>query len=73
MIKLRALREQKHAAQLAVYIDDAIEQVDESMHVKDFATAVATVLVTNYGTHNFATFVQHLQQQLKQQTQESES
>jgi hypothetical protein len=67
MIQLKALlKESSHAAQLAVLIDDAIEQVDADLDIKHFATAVASIMQTNYGDHLYKQFLQQLTTMLQQ-------
>ena len=48
------------ADQAAKAIDDAISSVDESLSYKDFALAVAAILKSEYGSHNFAPFMEVL-------------
>ena len=53
-----------HAQSLAKLIDDAIEQVDESLSYRDFAVAVGIVLKEEYGSHNFGKFMEVLHAEL---------
>ena len=52
------------AQSLAKLIDDAIEQVDESLSYRDFAVAVGIVLKEEYGSHNFGKFMEVLHAEL---------
>ena len=45
-------------------IHTAINNVDESLHYRDFAKAVAITLKENYGTHNIAPFMEVLHAEL---------
>ena len=45
-------------------INTAINNVDESLHYRDFAKAVAITLKENYGTHNIAPFMEVLHAEL---------
>lgn len=51
--------------QLSKEIDKAIAKIDDSMSYKDFAKAVALELKNQYGSHNYKSFVDELQKQLK--------
>jgi hypothetical protein len=42
----------------------AIEEVDENLSYVDLADAVAEVLESNYGTHNYQGFLNRLKSQL---------
>ena len=42
---------------LAIEISKSIDNINESMSYKDFAIAVAKVLIDEYGEHNFAKFM----------------
>ena len=46
--------------EVAKGIHTAINNVDESLHYRDFAKAVAITLKENYGTHNIAPFMEVL-------------
>ena len=46
--------------EVAKGINTAINNVDESLHYRDFAKAVAITLKENYGTHNIAPFMKVL-------------
>lgn len=50
--------------QLANMISDSISQVDDSLSYKDFAQAVASVLIDNYGEHNYEPFINELRKSL---------
>ena len=45
-------------------MNDAIESVDENLSYKDFALAVAAILKDEYGSHNFAPFMEVLHAEL---------
>jgi hypothetical protein len=49
---------------LATAINDAMIEIDDSMSYKDFASAVATILKDEYGTHVFALFMEVLHAEL---------
>ena len=49
---------------VAKAIDTAITSVDENLSYKDFAIGVAAVLKDEYGTHNFAPFMEVLHAEL---------
>lgn len=49
---------------LAIAINSAIMEIDESLSYKDLAEAVASILIEDYGTHNFAPFMELLQSKL---------
>ena len=51
--------------QLANMISDSITQVDDSLSYKDFAQAVAIVLIDNYGEHNYEPFISELKNNLR--------
>ena len=46
---------------LANAINAAMLQIDDSMSYVDFADAVASILIDEYGTHNFTPFMEVLQ------------
>ena len=50
---------------LAIKINSAIEEVDDSMSYKAFAGAVAIVLKDEYGKHNYDKFIDELTKELK--------
>ena len=43
----------------------AIDSYNPNLSDKDFATAVASVLKLEYGTHNYMPFIKELQSQLR--------
>ena len=49
---------------LANAINTAMLQIDDSMSYTDFAEAVASILIDEYGTHNFAPFMEVLNARL---------
>ena len=49
---------------LATAINDVMIEIDDSMSYKDFASAVATILKDEYGTHTFALFMEVLHAEL---------
>ena len=51
--------------EVAKGINTAINNVDESLHYRDFAKAVAITLKENYGTHNIAPFMEVLHAELE--------
>ena len=51
-------------SKVAKGINTAINNVDESLHYRDFAKAVAITLKENYGTHNIAPFMEVLHAEL---------
>ncbi len=57
------LQENK-AQEAAQAIDRALMSVDESLSYKDFALAVARVLIDEYGQHNFMPFMDVLHAEL---------
>jgi hypothetical protein len=50
--------------QLANAINSAMVKIDDSMSYKDFAEAVASILINEYGTHNFNPFMEVLHARL---------
>lgn len=50
--------------QLANSINSAMIEIDNSMSYKDFAEAVASILINEYGTHNFNPFMEVLHARL---------
>lgn len=61
----------KHIEKLAKLFSDAILKIDDSLHFKDFASAVALVLKQDYGNHLYSGFLSQLKQDLKNNTMES--
>ena len=59
------LNESKDSESLAFEIDKAIDKIDDSMGLKDFAAAVAEVIKKSYGSHNSKAFLDELKKQLK--------
>jgi len=49
---------------LANAINTAMLKIDDSMSYTDFAEAVASILIDEYGTHNFAPFMEVLHARL---------
>lgn len=58
------LNESKESDLLAKEIDKAIVKIDDSLSYEDFALAVGKVLRDEYGTHNFAPFMEVLHKDL---------
>jgi len=50
--------------QLAIAMNNAMVEIDDSMSYKDFAEAVASILIDKYGTHNFTPFMEVLHARL---------
>lgn len=50
--------------QLSMAINNAMVEIDDSMSYKDFAEAVASILINEYGTHNFSPFMEVLHARL---------
>jgi hypothetical protein len=50
--------------QLAIAMNNAMVKIDDSMSYKDFAEAVASILIDEYGTHNFSPFMEVLHAKL---------
>ena len=50
--------------QLANSINSAMIEIDDSMSYTDFAEAVASILIDEYGTHNFTPFMEVLHARL---------
>ena len=46
---------------LALAINSAIMEIDDSLSYKDLADAVAAILIEDYGTNNFVPFMELLQ------------
>lgn len=55
---------EENAQAAAKAMNDAIETVDENLSYKDFALAVAAILKDEYGSHNFAPFMEVLHAEL---------
>jgi hypothetical protein len=49
---------------LAAEINKSINKIDDSMSYTDFATAVAKILIDDYGKHNYEPFMKVLHAQL---------
>lgn len=49
---------------LAIEINKSIDSINNSMSYKDFAIAVAKILIDEYGEHNFAPFMTVLHREL---------
>lgn len=64
MKKLKKLLESVKSEKLAQEIDKSIIKIDDSLSVEDFALAVATVLIDNYGEHNYQKFLNILKDEL---------
>lgn len=64
-MKFRELIESKESDALAKAIDKAMIKIDDSMSYKDFAQAVAKILVEEYGSHNYEPFLTELKKNLK--------
>lgn len=62
--ELKALAESMEADNLASAIIDAMGEIDEDMHYRDFAIAVASILVNEYGSHNYEGFMEVLKKHL---------
>jgi hypothetical protein len=45
-------------------INKAIMKIDDSMSYEDFASAVAKILIDEYGTHNYEPFMKVLHKEL---------
>lgn len=55
---------EENAPAVVKAMNDAIESVDENLSYKDFALAVAAILKDEYGSHNFAPFMEILHAEL---------
>lgn len=64
-MKFREIIESKESDALAKAIDKAMIKIDDSMSYKDFAQAVAKILVEEYGSHNYEPFLTELKKNLK--------
>jgi len=58
------LQESESGDKLAMGIYKAIDAVDPNLNYRDFASAVATVIKNEYGTHNIEPFMKELHSQL---------
>lgn len=58
------VNESKKSDDLAKAIDKAMIKIDDSMSYKDFALAVGKILKDEYGSHNFAGFMEVLHKDL---------
>lgn len=58
------LIQENKSQEAAAAIDKALMSVDESLSYKDFAVAVARVLIDEYGQHNFMPFMDVLHAEL---------
>lgn len=58
---------------LANAINTAMLQIDDSMSYTDFAEAVASILIDEYGTHNFTPFMEVLNARLGMNIDETEN
>ena len=56
--------DESKAIEVAKGINKAIVDVDDSLSYKDFAEAVAAILIEDYGTHNFKPFMEVLHARL---------
>lgn len=56
--------DESKAIEVAKGINKAIVDVDDSLSYKDFAEAVAAILIEDYGTHNFEPFMEVLHARL---------
>ena len=56
--------DESKALEVAKGINKAIVDVDDSLSYKDFAEAVAAILIEDYGTHNFGPFMEVLHAKL---------
>ena len=52
------------AKKLAELINNAIDSIDDNLSYKDFANAVAIILKSEYGSHNFNPFMEALHSSL---------
>ena len=53
------------AVELKKLFDKSIDEIDDSLGYKDLAKAVALILEENYGSHNYAAFVEELKKNLE--------
>ena len=58
------LNESDSGDQLAMGIYKAIDNIDPNLNYRDFASAVATVIKNEYGTHNIEPFMKELHSHL---------
>ena len=61
-----AIKESKESDELAIAINDAIIDIDDSMSYKDFAEAVAKVIKDEYGSHLYKPFQKQIERSLKE-------
>ena len=66
------LQESESGDKLAMGIYKAIDNIDPNLNYKDFASAVATVIKNEYGTHNIEPFMKELHSQLGIQEETNE-
>jgi len=64
LLKEQGLINENQATTLAGLIDNAIEQVDPDLSYKDLASAIAQILKSEYGSHNFGPFMEVLHAEL---------
>jgi hypothetical protein len=68
MVKIKSLddflSESKSSDKLASEINKSMIKIDDSMSYTDFATAVAKILVDEYGEHNYEPFMKVLHNEL---------
>jgi hypothetical protein len=50
---------------------NAIEKIDDNMHVEDFAKSIAKILIEQYGSHNYNKFLSVLKTELDEDTKEN--
>ncbi|MDD2505662.1 MAG: hypothetical protein PHF21_05310 [Bacilli bacterium] len=50
---------------------NAIEKIDDNMHVEDFAKSIAKILIEQYGSHNYTKFLSVLKTELDKDTEEN--
>lgn len=53
-----------NATKLSAEINKAMMKIDDSMSYEDFASAVAKILIDEYGTHNYEPFMKILRKEL---------
>ena len=58
------LQESQLGDKLALGINKVIDDIDPNLNYKDFASAVATVIKNEYGTHNIEPFMKELHSHL---------
>jgi hypothetical protein len=62
--KNQYLNENIQSNKLSELIIQSINEVDENLSYEDLALAIADVLENNYGTHNYAPFIEALSNSL---------